>query len=246
VWAPATNGKHLLRERRFRTGVADCVVAKAVAYVAAVTEHFIDTPETPTTDRNQVIAAIVLGIAAVLTALAAYNAALADGDALQGYTNSTRTLNDANFFYSQGNSKSSADQALFVEYATANFQAEEERAQYLLTLMRPELVAAVEWWESTDAAVTPFDEVDDNPYTVEDFTSAAELEEQARVEFDDGAAADDKGDVFELAAVFFALTLFFAGVATLFAKRSVTVALLGIGGVTIVVGAVNLVRAFGA
>jgi len=245
VWAPATNGKHLPRERRFRTGVADCFVAKAVAYVAAVTEHFIDIPEDPTTDRNQIIAAVVLGIAAVLTALAAYNAALADGDALQGYTNSTRTLNDANAFYAQGNSTSSADQALFVEYATTIFQAEEERGQYLTTLMRPELVAAVEWWESTDTAVTPFDEVDDNPYTVEDFTTAAELEEQASVEFDNGAAADDKGDVFELAAVFFALTLFFAGVATLFAKRSVTVALLGIGGVTLVVGAVNLVSAFG-
>ena len=209
-------------------------------------DNFIDTPEDPATDRNQIIAAIVLGIAAVLTALAAYNAALADGNALQGYTTSTRTLNDANAFYAQGNSTSSADQALFVEFATARFQAEEERAEYLTTLMRPELVAAVEWWESTEEAVSPFDAVEGNPYTVEDFTIASELEEQAAAEFDEGAKADDKGDIFELAAVFFALTLFFGGVATLFAKKSVTVALLGIGGVTLLVGAVNLARAFGA
>ena len=211
-----------------------------------MTDNFIETPADRATDRNQIIAAIVLGIAAVLTAFAAYNAALSDGNALQGYTNSTRTLNDANAFYAQGNTTSSADQSLFVEFATARFQDEQDRADYLMTLMRPELLAAVEWWDSSEEAVTPFDEIDGNPYTVEDFATAAELEEQASVQFDEGAKADDKGDIFELATVFFALTLFFGGVATLFAKRSVTVALLGIGGLTLVIGGINLVRAIGA
>ncbi len=209
-----------------------------------MTDSFIESPAESTSDLFQILAAIVLGIAATLTALAAYNAALADGNALQGYTNSTRSLNDANAFYAQGNTTSAADQALFVEYAGANFAGETDRAEYLTTLMRPELVAAVEWWEANDAAVTPFDEIEGNPYTIDDFAEASALEEQAQAEFDEGAKADDKGDVFELAAVFFALTLFFGGIATLFRKPQVTTALLVVAGFALVFGGVNLIRAY--
>jgi len=207
-------------------------------------DTFIETPAESSSDRSQIFAAIILGIAATLTAVAAYNAALTDGDALQGYTNSTRSLNDANAFYAQGNTTSSSDQSLFVEYANANFAGETERAQYLTTLMRPELAEAVAWWEATDDAVTPFDDIEGNPYTVADFDDARTLEEQAQVQFDEGADADDQGDVFELAAVFFALTLFFGGVATLFGKRAVTTGLLTVSVLTLALGTVNLVRAF--
>ena len=155
-----------------------------------------------------------------LTAIAAYNAALTDGDALQGYTNSTRFLNDANVFYAQGNTTASSDQALFVEYADASFAGESDRAAYLRTLMRPELAEAVAWWEATDEAVTPFDDLEGNPYTIADFDQARELEAQAQAEFDEAVDKDEQGDEFELATVFFALSLFFGGIATLIAKRS--------------------------
>jgi hypothetical protein len=206
-------------------------------------DTFIEGPAEPASDRFQVIAAIVLGIAATLTAFSAYKAALADGDALQGYTNSTATLSDANFFYSQANQTSAGDQELFVSYATANFEGNAELADYLQTLMRPELSEAVDWWNTSDEAETPFDDIEGNPYTVEDLDTAKELEDQAAAEFDEGAEADDNGDKFELAAVFFALTLFFGGIATLFRQRSVTAALLIVSGVTLLVGAVNLANA---
>lgn len=207
-------------------------------------DNFIETPAESSSDRSQIFAAIILGIAATLTAIAAYNAALTDGDALQGYTNSTRSLNDANAFYAQGNTTASSDQSLFVEYAGANFAGEADRAEYLTTLMRPELAEAVAWWEANDEAVTPFDELEGNPYTISDFDEANALEERATMEFDEGAKADDQGDVFELAAVFFALTLFFGGVATLFGKRAVTSGLLTVSVITLALGTFNLARAF--
>lgn len=213
-------------------------------YVAAVADTFIETPAESTTDPLQIIAAILLGIAAIFTAVAAYNAALTDGDALQGYTNSTRSLNDANAFYAQANTTAASDQSLFVEYANANFAGETDRAEYLTTLMRPELLEAVIWWEATEEAVTPFDDIEGNPYVIDDLAEANALEEQAQAEFDAGAEADDQGDVFELAAVFFALTLFFGGIATLFTSRKVTVALLGVATVTLAIGLFNLIKAF--
>lgn len=208
-----------------------------------MTDTFIDTPAEPAEDRNQLIAALILGAAAILTAFSAYNAALLDGNALQGYTQSTRTLSDANAFYAQGNQTSAIDQAVFVEYATAQQGGNAELAEYLTTLMRPELVEAVEWWEATDEAVTPFDELEGNPYTLSDIEEALALEETASTQFDEGSEADEKGDKFELASVAFALTLFFAGVATLFARRAITTALLVGGGLTLLSGVAVLVTA---
>ena len=207
-------------------------------------DTFIETPAEPAADRNQLFAAIILGLAATLTALAAYNAALTDGDALQGYSNSTRTLSDANAFYAEANQTFALDQQLFVNYATAAQEGNTDLADYLTTLMRPELTEAVEWWQDTDEAVTPFDELEGNPYTIEQQVTAEELETQATAEFEEGAEADDQGDKFELAAVLFALTLFFGGVATLFARRQVTVTLLLVSVVTLALGGVTLLGAF--
>ena len=50
--------------------------------------------------------------------------------------------------------------------------------------------------------------------------------------------------MFELATVFFALTLFFGGIATLFGKRAVTTGLLTVSLVTLALGTFNLIRAF--
>ena len=203
-----------------------------------------DDAETKTrTDRNQLIAAVLLGVAATLTAVAAYSAALSDGEALEGYTSSTRTLNDANAFFAQGNTTEASDRSLFVEYANAVYAEDSARADYLTTLMRPELQDALDWWQETDEAVTPFDELEGNPYAIDDYATAHELEDEAAVQFDDGVDADEQGDSFELAVVFFALALFFGGVATVFDRQVVTAALLGLAVAVLVVGSVVYVLA---
>jgi hypothetical protein len=206
-------------------------------------DAFTETPHEPATDRWQIVAAVVLGIAATLTALAAYNAALKDGEALQNYTESTRELSDANFFWSAGRGVEAGDLALFVEFASES-QKEDGLASYFYDLMRPEMQQAVDWWADNPDAIDPFDTGAGSPYVVTEYDDAAALEEQAQATFAAGAAADDNGDQFELAAVFFALTLFFGGIATLFRSRRVTVALLVVAGVTLTVGAVTLFRAF--
>ncbi|MCW2605742.1 MAG: hypothetical protein JWO60_435 [Frankiales bacterium] len=209
-----------------------------------MTDAFVETPAEPATDWMQLFAAILLGLAATLTALSAYQAALKDGDALKGYTQSSRTLSDANAFYAQGGQTYALDQQLFVAYATANQTEDSDLAPYLLELMRPELKEAIDWWaDEKNEATTPFVEAEGNPYTVADTEEAQALEEKAGEQFDVGAAADDVGDKFELATVFFALTLFFGGVATLFSRRAVSLALLVAGVVTLLVGSTSLFSA---
>lgn len=207
-------------------------------------DAFTETPASAPRDRAEVLAAIILGIAASLAALAAYMGALADGDALQGYTESTTLLTEAATIYGQGNIVRTSDQALFVEYAGATLVADSARATYLRTLMSPPLRDAVTWWESTDAAATPFDSIEGNPYVVPEYAASEDLEVRAGVRFDQGVASDKRSDIFELAAVFFALALFFGGIATLFSKRRVTNALLTLSIVVLLTGAANVALGF--
>lgn len=209
-----------------------------------MSETFVEAPAEPADNWRQVIAAILLGLAATFTAVSAYEAALLDGEALRGYTSSTRTLSDANAFYAQGNQTTAMDQQLFVAYATARHEGDTELAEYLETLMRPELREGIAWWEGNEDAVTPLDETDANPYQVEDFSEAYDLEQEAGGIFATAVKADNQGDKFELSTVLFALTLFFGGISTVFHRQGVSRALLGISTVTLITGVVQLTTAF--
>src|SRR3546814_18406081 len=120
-------------------------------------------------------------------------AAVVDGDAQAGRADSARSLSDANFFYSQANQTAAADQQLFVSYATAAQAEDAELADYLQTLMRPEMAEALQWWSSTDDAATPSDEVEGNPYTLSDLEAAQEPEPQSPNPQPDAADAPPKG-----------------------------------------------------
>lgn len=210
-----------------------------------MTENFVESPSEPADGLLQVLAAILLGLAATFTAVSAYQAALMDGDALQGYTTSTRTLSDANAFYAQGNQTTAMDQQLFLAYATARHKGDNDLADYLTTLMRPELKGAIKWWNDSGSKLPPLDpSVQENPYEVTDFNEAYDLESEAGKLFAAAARADSTGDKFELSTVLFALTLFFGGISTVFRRRSVSRALLGVSGVTLVAGIAQLSLAF--
>src|SRR3546814_2747398 len=116
-----------------------------------------------------------------------------------------------------------ADQQLCVSYATAAQAEDAELADYLQTRMRPEMAEALQWWSSTDDAATPFDEVEGNPYTLSDLEAAQELEQQSLTQVQEAEDADAKGDKYDLSTVLLALTLFFAGIATLFASPKVKI-----------------------
>jgi len=209
-----------------------------------VSDVFVESPAQRADSWHQIIAAILLGLAATFTAVSAYEASLLDGEALQGYTSSTRTLSDANAFYAQGNQTMAMDQQLVVAYVTARQQGDTELADYLITLMRPELQDGIAWWEDNEDAVTPLDETDDNPHRIDDYSEANDLETEAGKAFDAAVVADNKGDKFELSTVLFALTLFFGGISTVFEKQGVARSLLVVSAITLCAGVVQLTLAF--
>lgn len=175
----------------------------------------------------ELVAALLLGIAGLLTAYAAYYGSLAGGDALQGYTKSSRTTADANGFYTDYGQTYAADQALFTQYQVLVQRGDQDTADVLKdNLFSPELVTATDAWLAIPEGEGPPTPLDTDQYQIESLTSAQALTEQADAEFAEAAKIDDQGDNFDLASVYLAVALFFAGIATLFKVRKIQKGLL--------------------
>ena len=177
----------------------------------------------------ELTAAILLGVAGILTAFAAYKGSLADGNALQGYTKSSRTTADANGFYTDYSSTYNADKAMFTQYQLQVELGNQDVADVIkANMFSVELEAATDEWlkipADTDGA--PATPLDSDFYNVEALDDATASYDQAKGEFDEAANVDDQGDNFDLAGVFFAISLFFAGIAALFKVRSLQIAML--------------------
>ena len=195
--------------------------------------------------RIELVAAIILGVAGILTAFAAYNAALTDGDALKGYTASARTTADANGYFNEAFATYTSDQSLFLEYQVLVEQGDTATALVIRDrLFSPELEAATAAWieipvGSPDEPPTPLQAEE---YTIAAQDEAIALTEQAADEFTEAQAFDDAGDKFELAAVFLAVSLFLAGIGSLFKSRRLQIAILAMAVVVMVPGVIAIIQ----
>ena len=195
--------------------------------------------------RLELVAAVILGVAGILTAFAAYKAALTDGDALKGYTASARTTADANGYFNEAFATYTSDQSLFLEYQVLVEQGDTTTACVIRDrLFSPELEAGTAAWEqipvgAPDEPPTPLDTAE---YVIPAQDEAIALTEQAADEFSEAQAFDDAGDKFELAAVFLAVSLFLAGVGSLFKARKVQIAILAMAAVAIVPGVIAITQ----
>ncbi|MEZ5117089.1 MAG: DUF4337 family protein [Candidatus Nanopelagicales bacterium] len=210
----------------------------------AVPEEVPAEPESAAPQRShravEIVAAVILGVAGLLTAYAAYQSSQADGEALEGYTRSAKTTADANGYFNEAVAKYSNDQALFLEYALQAEQGNQEAADAIRqTLFTPELEAATAAWVETgdDGPPTPLDM---DEYVVPAQLEAVRLTNQAETEFSEAQSADEAGSKFSLAAVFLAVALFLGGIASLFQNAGVRIALLIGAAAFIVPGAVAI------
>jgi hypothetical protein len=194
----------------------------------------------------EMIAALLLGVAGVLTAYAAYNGALAGGDALKGYTQSSKTTADANGFYNDYAATYNADQALFVQYQLLVEAGNQDTADVLKdNLFSDALTVATDAWLAIPAGEGPATPLDTEEYRIEAFDTAEALTAQADAEFAEAAKIDDQGDNFDLASVYLAVALFFAGIATLFKVRKIQMVMLVFAAIMLVPGLIAIAKGKG-
>lgn len=200
---------------------------------AATTETH--SPSEKWEGRLELIAVILLGLAATATAWGAFQGGQYDGQMLTAFTEANLSLSDANALYNEGTQTFIFDELIFLRYIEAVEEGDAKFANFLRnSLMSDQLVAGIEWWETDgDDFDTPF--VDENPaYVIESFKQADELTEQTDASFEEGKRANKTGDKYNLITVLLAASLFVLGIATSFKVLRVRAGLIGIGALILV------------
>jgi hypothetical protein len=207
-----------------------------------------ETPHSSAVDRHdkserlQVVLAVLLGAAALLTAWAAYQGELYSGDSVILLNQSVQSSDRASQSYSAGQTQFVQDVNLFTQFAVASAEDRGDTAQYVKdALMRPALKKQVEWWADTpDDVISPF--VKDNPHFVDAGRERGlKLDAKAAAEFKRARALDDTGDKYVLYTVILAASLFLYGIASVATSRKVLFASMGVGAVLFLFAAVNII-----
>lgn len=188
-----------------------------------------------------IAAAVLLGVAAVLTAWSAYRESLTSDLVLKSYSEQQATLALANDAYIRSGQERQQETALFLDTAIASFQGNTDLEAYLTDqVMSDEVYALFQWWlelPPEETPPTPF--VPENP-AFADLPSEVLLaegqayDEQAETLRLEAEAADSNSDRFDLANVFFAVVLFIAGLTTIVQRRGIqigflTISVIGLG-----------------
>jgi hypothetical protein len=202
------------------------------------------TQETRRRDRRvELIAAIMLSIATVVTAWSAYQATRWSGDQAEDYTSASATRTESVRASTEANRQILIDVATFLNWLDAEQSGDHALADDIHARMRKEFLPAFDAWHATaPAGSIP----DGTPFELPEYQLAAEaeskrLENKAAALFEDGNESNEVGDDFVLAAVLFASVLFFSGLAGTFDSLRAQLFLLILGGVMLLVGTVIVV-----
>lgn len=200
-------------------------------------------PSGSKSERFEIFIAFLLGIAAILTAWAAFQSNLLSGDSQKEFTKAALSSDESSFWFNQGNQRTIQDQALWLEYAKAAQAEDEVLTSYIKdSLMDENLSGAIDWYlEQGDEVDSPFVEAKDNPYSIEEYEQGADLDAKTKKQRKEGERLDKWGDDFDAQTVLLAMALFLFGISTVFDSRRVQIGLATFGAIVLVIGAIQLI-----
>jgi hypothetical protein len=200
--------------------------------------------ETVRRDRRvELLAAIMLSIATVVTAWSAYQATRWSGDQAENYTQASATRTESVRSSTEANRQVLIDVDTFLNWLDARQSGDPHLADDIHARMREEFLPAFNAW----LASAPADSIPDGtPFELPEYRLAAEeeakrLETKASALFEDGNDSNQVSDDFVLAAVLFASVLFFSGLAGTFDSLRAQVFLLILGAVMLAIGTIIVV-----
>ncbi len=219
-------------------------------------------PADKPTDRLEQVAAIVLALAVVFIAWAAFQAGKWGGEQSIKFSEAGAARTESTRFDTRAGQLAQIDVAMYIDWVTAlssdlrdglipeiSTQAYEPTrgtvSGFLYLRMRDEFVPALEAWLATDpvndpnAPPTPFAMAE---YSLADAAEADRLTVVADQAAVDARAANQTGDNYVLTAVLFAAVLFFAGVASRLENRWNRRFVNLVGIIVVVIGAVILIQ----
>ncbi|MBC6982652.1 DUF4337 family protein [Caulobacter sp. 17J80-11] len=180
----------------------------------------------------EIVAAVVLATAGLLTAWAGYQASRWDGEQLAHYTRADELRVDASEASAHAGQMMIVDVLVFDDWLHAEAAGDDARAEFYRQRFRPEFARDFEAWRAArarspqTAPPTPFTEP---AYRQAAQTESAALVRQARDEFAAGRSAKATADRFVLASVLLASALFFGGISQVTRRHWVRAVMLVLG-----------------
>lgn len=179
--------------------------------------------------RFEVLLAVLLALAAVTAAFAAYRADINRGDALRQFQVANASTADANDLFGQADASQSLDEQIFVQYAKAGVAGKEELAKALREDLSPDLRRAIDAWENGQED-TPSPFAGDRPAYVQPlYAQGRQAAAAAQRQFDAANDLRRTADDYTLITVFLASALFLYGIAAVTGNRRVRYGMTGLG-----------------
>ena len=199
-----------------------------------------DTDTTGPTDRRfEIVATVLLGLAALATAWSGYQASLWDGIQSSDYTQASGLRTRASLAHTEANQVRLADLSIFENYVDALIDGDAELTAFYRDRFRPEFEVAFDAWEAEDPLNNP--DVPASPLGMDEYRLAQDdeyedLTRQAEATFERGEQANNYSDAYTATTLFFAASLFFAAISERFEYRRARIALLGMATIGLVLG----------
>jgi hypothetical protein len=178
------------------------------------------------------LATILLALAAVATAWATYQASHWRSEQALAGNRSTAARVDANRSAGVANRQIQIDVLTFTQWVDAYSADDERLAAFYFRRFRPEFRPAVVAWRATRPLTNPAAPL--TPFAMPQYTSAAQaeadrLEAKAGVEAALSQRNVERADRYTLCVVLFATALFFAGISTRLRTETSRAVILGVG-----------------
>jgi hypothetical protein len=194
-------------------------------------------------NRVDVLATVLLALAAVATAWSSYQASRWNGEQAKAFTRGTSARIESTKSASLATAQTQIDVATFTQWVDAYAVGEKKLADFYFRRFRPEFKPAVNAWIATrplknpDAPLTPFAMPQ---YRLQATKDAEQLEAEADAWATKGRTDVQRATNYVLAVVLFASSLFFAGLSAKLRTAGLRTALLSMGVVIFVAAAVWL------
>jgi hypothetical protein len=177
--------------------------------------------------RFELAATVLLAIAAVATAWAAYQSARWHSEQARSQSASIAARVESTRAANVANRQAQIDVALFTQWVDAYARGETKLADFYRKRFRPEFEPAFEAWVATKPRKNPAAPL--SPYKLTATAQADRLETQAAAFSQSVGQFIQRADNYSLAVVMFAAALFFAGISTRLGARMPRAVVVGLG-----------------
>jgi hypothetical protein len=190
------------------------------------------TDPSATERRLELVSTVLLALATVATAWAAYQARQWTGEQAQSYSHATTARIAVNRVSGVANRQAQIDVATFIQWVDAYKLHRVELANFYRERFRDEFKPAFAAWlatkplENVNAPATPFAMPQ---YRLRATAEADQLELRATADSNRAKDSNQRADNYMLAVVLFASALFFAGISTRLRTAGARTAILGLG-----------------